>query len=432
MIADVVAAMVPRLEALLGRESVSVADTDRYAVDGVVPRVMARPGDAEQVAAVLRLCAEGGAAVVPWGGGTAIEVGNPPRAADVVLRTDRLAAVIEHDHANLTVTVQAGMSLGALDRALAAQRQFLPLEPPAAELATAGGAIAVNLNGPRRARYGSARDFVIGIRTAQTDGAVVKAGGKTVKNVAGYDMGRLYVGSLGTLAIITEITFKLTPRPEMSRTIAVWSADAPRVMALAEQIFASVLVPSAVVFVNRAAAHRLGATTAGLLVRAEGVEPSVARHERDIAAWAAGTASEVHVIEGEREVSLWTAVRDFAWRDAAAVRLSVRPGRTKALVEGLGAQLPAASAAIADMATGTLWAALETADEVAPALTAMEAALARLGGHLLLARAPRSVKAGRDVWAPLPDPRVLDVMRALKRAFDPRATLNPGRYIAGL
>jgi FAD/FMN-containing dehydrogenase len=114
------------------------------------------------------------------------------------------------------------------------------------------------------------------------------------------------------------------------------------------------------------------------------------------------------------------------------VRLSVPPGRITALVEGLGAQLPAASGAMADLGTGTLWAEFETAAEAASALPAMDAVVARLGGHLLLARAPRALKMGRDVWAPPPPQRALDVMRALKRSFDPEAILNPGRYVAGL
>jgi glycolate oxidase FAD binding subunit len=188
MITGAATDVVSRLEALLGAEFVTTAGTSGRAVEGTIPAAVVRPADAGQVAAVLRVCAEAGAAVVPWGGGTAIEIGNPPRAADVVLLTDRLSRLVDHDHSNLTVTVEAGITLGALGAALAAHHQFLPLEPPRAESATAGGAIAVNLNGPRRMRYGSARDFVIGMRAALADGRVIKAGGKTVKNVAGYDM----------------------------------------------------------------------------------------------------------------------------------------------------------------------------------------------------------------------------------------------------
>jgi glycolate oxidase FAD binding subunit len=433
MITDASAAIVPRLQMLLGGEFVSTAEAVRYPVDGIVPRVVVRPGDAAQVAAVLRLCAEAGAAVTPWGGGTAIEVGNPPRALDVVLMTDRLSAVVDHDHSNLTVTVQAGITLGALGGVLAAHGQFLPVEPPRAEAATAGGTVAVNLNGPRRMRYGSARDVIVGMRTAQTDGVVVKTGGKTVKNVAGYDMGRLHVGALGTLAVITEITFKVSPVPETSATVVAWAGDASRLLHLARRVFESVLTPSAVVLVSRAAAGRIGGAAPGLLVRVEGVEPGVARHTRDITGWASRDGIDADVVVADRETALWHAIRDFGWRDTeVAIRASVPPGRTAALIDGLGTGLPAASAAVTDLGTGTFWAVFDSRDATAWALPAIEGVITRLGGNLLLARAPRSLKAGRDVWTPLPDQRALDVMRALKQSFDPRSILNPGRYVAGL
>jgi FAD/FMN-containing dehydrogenase len=170
-----------------------------------------------------------------------------------------------------------------------------------------------------------------------------------------------------------------------------------------------------------------------LLIQAEGVEPAVARHTRDITRWASRDGVDAEVVVAERETSLWHIVRDFGWRRGeAAVRASVPPGRMASLLDGFGTGLPAAPPAAADLGTGTLWAVFDTAGAAASALPAMEAAVARLGGNLLLARAPRSLKTGRDVWAPVPEARVLDVMRALKRSFDPRSILNPGRYVAGL
>jgi glycolate oxidase FAD binding subunit len=170
-----------------------------------------------------------------------------------------------------------------------------------------------------------------------------------------------------------------------------------------------------------------------LLVRAEGVEPGVARHTRDITRWASRDGIDAEVVVADREAALWHAIRDFAWRDTeVAVRVSVPPGRTAALIDGLGAGLPAASAAVTDLGTGTFWAVFDSRDATAWALPAMEDVVTRLGGNLLLARAPRSLKTGRDVWMPPPEPRALDVMRALKQSFDPRSILNPGRYVAGL
>ncbi|MGH2374871.1 MAG: FAD-binding oxidoreductase, partial [bacterium] len=183
--------LAARMEALLGNSRVTTTGLAHWAVDGIVPRVVVRPSDEEQLGAVLRVCGELDAAVVPRGGGTAMAVGNVPRAADVILLTDRLSRVIDYDHSNLTVTVQAGVALDALGRELVTQREFLALDPPRAEAATVGGTAAVNLNGPRRMRYGGVRDMVIGVRAVQADGVAIRWGGKTVKNVAGYDMCKL-------------------------------------------------------------------------------------------------------------------------------------------------------------------------------------------------------------------------------------------------
>lgn len=433
MITRAASAVVPRLEALLGVEAVATAHLGRWSVDEITPVAVVRPADAEQIAAALRLCAEHGAAVVPWGGGTAMSVGNLPRAVDIVLRTERLAAVVEHDHQNLTVTVQAGITLGTLDAALAARHQFLPLEPPQTGAATAGGAIAVNLNGPRRMRYGSARDFVIGMRAALPDGTVIRSGGKTVKNVAGYEMGRLFVGSLGTLGVITELTFKVSPLPEASRTMVLWARGPAALSAVADQLFASALIPSAVALLSPTAARSVGRDGYGLLVRAEGVEPAVARHERDISGWASGGGLEAEILAGERETALWETVRDFSWNgDAAAVRLSVPPGATAALLDDLMVVLPEAAGFAADLGTGTVWVGFDAPPAAAPALPRLRVLVERAGGNLLAARLPGEVKALADVWSPSPPARALEVMRDLKQAFDPRHILNPGRFVAGL
>jgi glycolate oxidase FAD binding subunit len=442
MIADP-AALSARFETLLGSGRVTVTNLSRWAIEGVAPRVVVRPGDAEQIGAVLRLCGEKGAAVVPWGGGTAMEVGNPPRAADVVLLTDRLSRVVDHDHSNLTITVQAGITLGDLDRGLAEHRQFLPLEPPRAELATAGGAVAENLSGPRRMLYGGARDLVIGMRVVQAHGALIKMGGKTVKNVAGYDMAKLFVGSLGTLGVITEVTFKVYPLPETSRTVAVWGAEASALMALAGKVLASPLLPAAVTMVNRAAAAAVGRDAPGLLVRAQGVEAAVDRHERDIKEWAAasglatplGAAApsglEVEMVAGDAEAALWRAIRDAGWNgQRAAVRLDVPSGEVSAVLELLPAVVPTSAGVMAHLATGTIWIAAEAAALTPSMLTALRDLAAGRSGNLLIARARRSLKAEGDVWHPLP--RALEVMRALKQSFDPQNILNPGRFVAGL
>lgn len=432
MIADPLT-LVPRMEALLGAEWVTVADTSRWAVDGSIPSLAVRPGDAEQVGAVLRVCSEKGAAVAPWGGGTAIEIGNPPRAAHVVLLTDRLCGLVEHDAANLTVTVGAGMTLGALNGMISGKGHFLPLEPPRAEIATVGGTVSVNLNGPCSAHCGSARDLVIGARAAQADGTLIKAGGKTVKNVAGYDMCKLLVGSLGTLGVLTELTLRLLPVPEASRTVAIWGPDPSDLLRLSGRVLASPLLPAAVVMVDAVAASAFGRSAAGLLVHATGFEAAVARQVRDITAWAQQAALDAEALEGEAERGLWRAIRDFAWEgDGIAIRITVPSGEVPAVLGRLRATLPESSAVVAHVASGTIWIHADTVGFTAATLSAVKEISAGHSGNTLVARAPRGLKASGDVWAPEPPPRALEVMRAIKQAFDPNGILNPGRFVAGL
>lgn len=442
------ASLHARLEALLGAAAVTVEEVERWAVGGLLPRVVVRPDDAAQVSAVLRACDEIGSAVIPWGGGTAMEVGNPPRAADVVLLTERLSSVVEHDPSNMTVAVQAGMSLAALQRALAEHRQFLPLEPPLAEGATAGGAVALDLGGPRRMRYGGARDLVIGLRAVLAQGATIRAGGKTVKNVAGYDLCRLFVGSLGTLGVLTELTFKVFPLPEVTRTIAAWTPDLTAAMALAGRVLASPLLPSAVTLVRpgrgfAGALEPIGALAehpgtgrdsrrgTGVLVRAEGTEAAVARHVRDLSAWAADARAEVEVLEGDAEAARWRAVRDFGWDgEGVTVRLAVPPGAVPGVVEDLGRTLPSGAGIAAHPGAGTVWVSADPREVSPVALGALRDLAARHRGNFLLARSPVALRAGRDVWSP--EPQALPLMRAVKQAFDPRGTLNPGRFVGGL
>jgi glycolate oxidase FAD binding subunit len=422
-----------RLAAAVG--AVAVADAAVvHRVDDVEPCVVAAPDDAGGLASVLREAAALGAAVIPWGGGTAIAVGNPPRAVDLVLRTARLRRIVDYDAANLTVTVEAGATLAAIDAVLAPRRQFLPLDPPRAPEATIGGTVSVDLSGPRRMRYGGARDAVIGVRVAKADGTLIRWGGKTVKNVAGYDMCKLFVGALGTLGVVTEVTVRVQPCPEVSRTFAVWGGALADLSALARRVIESPLLPSALAIVNREQAAALGRAAAGVLVAVDGVEAAAARHGRDLSAWAARPGIEIETLEAEAAEPLWHSVRDLGWTDdQAAVRISVPSAQLAELVARSAALLPDRGVRwAAHAATGTVWYAY-----AAPEAAALRPGVWReladpLGGHLLLARCPRATKSAGDVWSPPPHPRALDLMRAMKRSFDPRGILNPGRFIAGI
>jgi glycolate oxidase FAD binding subunit len=416
-----------RLERELGAPWVSVADEmlAGHAVDGLRPRIVCRPSDAEQIAAVLRLCREAGAAVTPWGGGTAIGLGNVPHRVDVVLRTDRLAALGEHDDANLTATVQAGMAVGTLNAQLSVRRQFLALDPPHPEAATIGGILAANLNGPRRMTYGGVRDLVIGMRMVLAGGERIKSGGKVVKNVAGYDMCKLFIGSLGTLGIITEATFKMTPLPEAEATLLARGA-AGTAMRVVDELFASVLQPTAITVTNVLEGLAPGAHA--LAVAAEGFAETVDRHLRDIEAMARAAGMSVEVLRGPTHEALWAGLRDFPTGVEAMVRLTVPLASVDAALHAID-DLPGTPAWVAHAASGAIFVRTH-ADTIVPAFAVLTEVAQAHRGHVVLMAVPPAVKQGRDVWGP--SPPALALMREIKRQFDPDNLLNPGRFVAFL
>src|SRR5215475_8551646 len=184
-----------------------------YAVDGVLPAMVVLPADEAQVTDVLRLAAEYRATVFPRGGGSHTFVGQTPARVDLVLSVQRLQQQLAYEPADLTITVQAGVRFAELQHILRGSSQFLALDPPVTTTTTVGGIVATNVSGPRRLLYGTARDMLLGIGVMTSDGKRSKAGGRVVKNVTGYDLNKLYVGSLGTLGVIVELTWKLHPLP---------------------------------------------------------------------------------------------------------------------------------------------------------------------------------------------------------------------------
>src|SRR4051812_47178313 len=175
--------------------------------------------DVAEVSQVVREANESNQVVIPRGGGTRMGLGFPPTAADVLLHTTNLDRVVDYEPADLTLTIEAGATLEEVQELLRPEGQFLALDPPLASQSTLGGIIASNASGPLRLAYGSARDLVIGTRVVNADGISTKAGGRVVKNVAGYDLNKLYIGSLGTVGIVVELSFKLWPLPHAEATL---------------------------------------------------------------------------------------------------------------------------------------------------------------------------------------------------------------------
>ena len=421
--------LAQQLRAALGAEAV-IAEANFCAghiVEGLKPALVCLPHSADEIAVALRICAQAEASVVPWGGGTAMAIGNPPRHLDLVISTIRMNRLIEHDHANLTATVQSGISLARLQTALAAQKQIAPFDAPFPERSTIGGIVAANLNGPKRSSYGSVRDLVIGVKVVLGSGEQIKAGGKVVKNVAGYDMCKLFTGSFGSLGIITEITLRVAPIPEQSAT-GIAHGNLAQASQLAHELTNSKLLPTAV-FLRAAPTDR----SWRLAVSFEGFGATVGRQisELDSLAKQNGMAMETHRAESEQRV--WREIGDLPLQaDRLIYRMTV-PRSSVAPVLGaihnslIGAPEPALNA---DLAMGTIWIVMPANKMSAGHFSELISLAQRHRGHAIMFAAPPELKLGVEVWGP--SPATIALMRDIKRRFDPHGILNPGRFIGGL
>ena len=426
------------LESILGAERVFAhEEAASYAVDGVVPQTVALPGTVEEVAEVMRLAHRERAAVIPWGGGTAMGLGNVPRRYDIALGLTRLNAVVEHEPADLTATVMAGRTLADFQVHLSSAGQFLPLDPPSPRETTIGGILAANASGPWRHAHGTARDLVLGLRFVQADGRVIKAGGKVVKNVAGYDMCRLLIGSLGTLGVIVEACFRLTPLPGAQQTLAVAVDSSQEAYGLAGR--AAGLSLRAVELLNAAAARdleRLPVAPDGgfvLLVAAAGPPAAVERTREGFATLAAPT-----VIEGAA-TGLWQAVGRLSTQPppgGIVAKATVLPSRAPELIErieSVGRQVSRPPRIACHLTVGVVYSAWPSADASEADLqlaTSLRQAAESLGGTFVVEAAPAALKERLDVWG---EPGLdFAIMRRLKEQFDPQGILNPGRFLGRL
>ncbi len=397
---------------------VAEATTDDT-VDGVPARWVARPGSTEEVSAVLRAVARLGLRVVARGTGTRLAWGVPPTDVDLIVDTSRMNTVLAHVAGDLVVTVQAGLRMVELQDALAPHRQRLALDsgdPPGGPRgSTVGGTIATAASGPLRYRYGSVRDLLIGITVVLADGTVTRSGGTVVKNVAGYDLGKLYTGSLGTLGVITEAVFRLHPLPEANRWITVPAADAERAAAAIAAIRASQHDPVAIE-VDRGApgnqvtvAVAIEGVTGGIDARADAVA--------DLLGAAVGAPATVT----EQPPDWWG--RPPHPPQGPAVTVTCQP-------TGLADLLATAPGALRGSAgAGVLTASLDDGDRLGAELAQLRRIATLHGGNAVLRCAPPHRRAGLDVWGPVP---ALALMRRLKDQFDPEYRLAPGRFVGGI
>jgi glycolate oxidase FAD binding subunit len=380
--------------------------TAEDAVQGVVPAQVAAPATVPEASEVMRVAAEHGLAVVPRGAGTHLGHGVPPRRCDLVVDTRRLDRVIEHAAGDLVVKVEAGLPMGRLAEVLRTEGQRLALDAPRPE-ATVGGTLATATAGPLRLRYGTPRDLLIGVTMVRADGVVAKAGGKVVKNVAGYDLGKLLTGSHGTLGLIVEAAFRLHPVPEASAYVTVEVPGIDRAHEAVRAVRHSALVPSAI----EVDAPPGGPITVAALV--EGVAEGVTARAAD-AAGLLGPGAEV----SEAPPPWWGGDPD----GEILIRLATEPSRLPEVLRLLTGRRVRGSAG------DGVW-LLALPGTAGPAEVAEVLGTVRALGHAVVRTAPERVRERLDVWGPVP---ALGLMRRVKDQFDPDHRLSPGRFAGGI
>jgi glycolate oxidase FAD binding subunit len=412
------------LQKIVGEEHAREA-TAEDTVDGVTSSFVAEPGSIKETSELMKLANEEGLTVAPRGGGTKMSLGNPPRDLDLIVSTVRMNEVIEHVPGDQVVRVQAGLKLRDLQVQLAAADQLLGIDPPERG-ATIGGIVAANSSGPRRYRYGTVRDLIIGITVVLPDGTVAKAGGKVVKNVAGYDLSKLFTGSLGTLGVIATCNFRLHPLPEAGRTVAVELESTLAAGQAAQAIVGAQLVPSAVEL-HWSEDQKL------LTVLIEGIPPGV-EAQAETTSYLLRSFGEVRTLSDEEAQNLGPLDSSGAG-DEVAIKISAPPAELAGVLDSaLGAteRREITPHITGHAGIGVTYVALSGGDEDAQVQVVEELReiWVKKGGSVVVRHAPLSIKKRLDAWGPAGD--YLGLTRRIKEKFDPRGGLNPGRFVGGI
>ncbi|MBV9454346.1 MAG: FAD-binding oxidoreductase [Rubrobacter sp.] len=416
------------LQRIVGEEHAWEAASED-AVDGIHPSFVAEPSSIDEASELMKLADSEGLSVAPRGSGTKMLLGNPPSRLDLVVSTARVNEVIEHVPGDQIIRVQAGLKLETLQEQLAGSEQILGIDPPE-KGATIGGTIATNSSGPRRLRYGTIRDLIIGITVVLADGTVAKAGGKVVKNVAGYDLSKLFTGSLGTIGLIATANFRLHPRPELGRTVAVELSDTKEAGEATQAVMHSQIVSSALEL-------HWNEDTRLLTLLIEGIPPAV-EAQAETASFLFKPFGETRTLRDEeiRYLGPLTPPDVSEAKEEVALKIGAPPTELAGVLDSvLGAceRSGVTPSIIGHAANGITMVGLSGGGEEAQVRVIEELRgeiWVRRGGSLVVQKAPLSIKKRVDVWGPAGD--YLGLIRRVKGKFDPRGVLNPGRFLGGI
>lgn len=408
------------------------------AIAGVQPRVVVEPETEDEVAEILRYANAEQLAVIPRGGGSHLRYGAPPSRADIILSLTRLNHILEHAPHDLTVTAQAGATIADLQATLGTARQWLALDPPLDASATLGGVISTNVSGPRRLRYGGVRDQIIGVRVALADGTLARGGGKVVKNVAGYDLPKLFTGALGTLGVVVSASFRLYPLLDYSTTALLASTRLEALGAIALRILAAPLTPTALDLCSPA----VPGGPYQLAVRFQsGVRAAITEQANAVCSPSVAEGADSHTLlvdaddQNYWEVRQRSVAEPLRTTDSATmvIKASLLPSEVVGWLAALESTCAGEALIVswqAHAGHGLITARLSGSPHMVGSAVGMlrREALERRGS-LVVTDLPVTLADAMDPWGPIP---ALAIMRQLKARFDPNGILNPGRFVGGI
>ncbi len=399
------------------------------------PPCLVLPSDPNSLAEVMRCAYTEGWRVLACGRGSKLSWGGPVQAVDVVISTERLSQIVQHAVGDLTVTVQAGVTFAELQHTLRQANQFLPLDPAYPEQATVGGIVATADAGSWRQRYGGVRDLLIGVSLVRHDGQTAKAGGRVVKNVAGYDLMKLMTGSYGTLGILSELTFRTYPWLDDSATVVLTGKSDALAQAAAE-IRASVLTPTMLDWISTAFMTRfeLGENP-GLAVRFQSIPESITEQCDRILKLSSEMNIKTHLIVDEAETEFWHGIQAQLWptnsdpTDHCTCKIGLLPAAAMSLLQQIDTwtEQPYWGRIHASSGIGTLRFAVSADAEksVIELLKKVRSHCESASGYLTILAAPPSIKSAIDIWGYTGN--ALALMQGISRQFDPDQRLSPGR-----
>ena len=430
--------IIYRLREMFGEDRAELATGGQFRVGDERERAVAFPSNIEELSEMMRLANGEDWRVIPAGAGTWLEMGARPTRFELVVSTAKMNRALEYEPADLTATVEAGTPLAAFNRKAAEDRQFIPLDPFGDERSTVGGVIATASAGPLRCAYGTPRDWLIGVAVVHADGRITRAGGKVVKNVAGYDLCKLYVGSFGTLAVIAEASFKLRALPPCEKTVVFYSRDAEALCSLVARVTDSDVQPAAMELISPydEAPPALDTEHFALAMRFLNEAETIDWQVEEAARLGSGLR---HTTLGRSDAgAFWRAYHESETSPRAEfiLKLSALPADLNALIADINRAAPRtplrahAANGVVRLHGDDRWLDGLKAEERLSKLAEMRRLAQARGGQMLILRAPEEIKSQIDVWGEVGPGRGL--MRALKEKFDPEALLNPGRFVAGI